>query len=596
MKISFPQQNKAYQQTDRGNINGNLWSTLGLDFQENPGAIRLSPRLQVLTKTGDMNATTLGCPIGFKTLGANYWTIAGSKVYNNASNGGTANSAFVEDTTTGFSTDYNSDYSDIEFFNARIWTTAPSKLRSTNGSSWTDRETFGVTTVPHPLAYFWKFNRLYYGFTANVIGSINSADNSVQAGDYTLTLDPQYAITSIKTTSTFVYITALDTNDLTANGVVFQWDGISAQPTNQYKLKARGGEALVVRNDIPYVMDSMAVLSRYSGSGFEEVARLPGKGRLTGFGRTDNRRFIHPNGMVVTRNDTILALINNQNNDSSGTIDENLPSGIWEYADGIGFTHKRPLTYNPVGTSTITDFGQNRISRAGGIALASDGSTSGLNTVMVGATYFSDATNTLSGIFIEDVNNTVQKKGYFVTTWFESSEIAEGWTRLWALYRRFLDAGDKLVFKYRNYEVDQIEATITWIDTQNFTTTTDVTMYGPTVAGFNGTTGGEVEITQGTGGALCAHITNIVNNAGTYTVTIDEAAMGVTIGTAKARFQKWIKLNPSTPLDQIRAFSQFGIDNESTPRIEIKGCFTFTGNGEFYKMVIASNPDIKITL
>lgn len=598
MRYSFPQDDKKYSQFDRGNIFGNLWSTMGLDFQENPGVIRLSPRFQVLTKTGDANATTLGCPVGFKALGANYWTIAGAKVYNNSANGGLANSAFVEDTSTSASSDYTSDYSDIEVFNSRIWVTAPTKLRSNPGGAWTDRETFGATLVPHMLNYFVKFNRLYYIYTANSIGSIDSSDASVTSGDYTLTLDSTYSITSIRSTSTYIYIGTVNISDATGKGVVFQWDGISAQPTNQYKLKARSCVSIVILDDIPYAMDSNGILSKYSGTSFIEVARLPNKGRLTGAVRSDNQRFIHPNGMAITKNNTILAFINNLNGDGT-TIDENMPSGSWEYAPqtgGTGFTHKRAVTYNPVGTSTITDFGQNRISRAGGIAIATDGSTSGIQTVMAGATYYTDATNTLSGIFIENTTDTVQKKGYFVITWIETDQAAEGWARLWASYRRFLDVNDKIVFKYRIYEEAPVDATITWVDTRNFTTTTDITAYGPTSTGFNGTSGGEVEITQGTGGALCAHITSVTNNAGTYTVTIDEAATGVITGTAKARFQKWIKLNPAIPLDQIRSWAQFGIDTESTPRIEIKGCFTYTGAGEFYKITVVGNSDIKINL
>ncbi len=598
MNTQFPQQNKAYQQTNRSNILGNLWSTMGLDFQNNLGAIEISPRYQVLTKTGDANASTLGCPVGFKYYDGGitgYWTVAGTRVYVNATAGGKANSAFVQDVMATTSSDYTSDYSDIEVFNSRLWTTAPTKLRSTDGTTWTDRETFVATSVPHPLSYFRKFDRLYYGFNTQIVGSIDTSNTSVQTGDYTLTIDSVYQIRAIITNSAYVWI-AVFNSATTGAGAVIQWDGISAQPTAIYSLKARAGLALVILDDIPYVMDSEGVFSSYTGSSFSEVGRLPNKGRLTGIGTTANDRFIHPNGLFPTKNATILALINNLNDDTAGTVDENLPSGLWEWARGIGFTHKRPFTYNSYGSSTITDFGQNRVSRIGGLAQAVDSLAAGLETTMAGATYFSDASNTLSGIFIENTIDTVQKKGYFVTTFFQANEAEENWTRIWTTYRRFLDSADSIVFKYRNTEVDAVSATITWVDTTHFTTTTDVSAYAPTATGFDGTYGGEVEVTQGTGSGSCSTITSVVNNAGTYTVTLSSAVTGVTTGTAKARFQKWIRIGSvDSARGLVKSWQQLPIANSNENRIQIKCCMTFTGNGEFYSIIINSSTNVKIT-
>ena len=188
----------------------------------------------------------------------------------------------------------------------------------------------------------------------------------------------------------------------------------------------------------------------------------------------------------------------------------------------------------------------------------------------------------------------IQKKGYFVTSWFNSLEIQDKWERLWVVYRRFLDSGDSIVFKYRLYEEDPTYINITWTSTTTFTTTTNVTAYGPTATGFNGTVGGEVEFTQGTGSAACVHITNISEAGGTYTVTVDTAVTGVTTGTGKARLQKWIRLNPVAAQDQIKSFSQMQVGASNT-RIQIKGCLTFTGAGEFTKAVLVSNSDIKIS-
>jgi hypothetical protein len=75
-------------------------------------------------------------------------------------------------------------------------------------------------------------------------------------------------------------------------------------------------------------------------------------------------------------------------------------------------------------------------------------------------------------------------------------------------------------------------------------------------------------------------------------VTLDTAIAGVTTGTAKARFQKWIKMYPAKNLDQVKSYAQWTIGGTDT-RVQLKICFTFTGNGEFYKSIIISNEDIK---
>jgi len=96
---------------------------------------------------------------------------------------------------------------------------------------------------------------------------------------------------------------------------------------------------------------------------------------------------------------------------------------------------------------------------------------------------------------------------------------------------------------------------------------------------------------QGTGSGACVHITNISEDGGTYTVTIDNLITGVT-GTAKARFQKWIKLFPEIS-GQSNSFEQLAIGSSNT-QIQIKGVLEFTGDNEFHKLAIFSNHNRKI--
>ncbi len=600
-KNYFPQEGKTYIQTNRTDRFGSLWSSMGLDFQSNLGTLRVAPRLKVNTATAD--AANLGLPVAFEAAdtGPQLWAICGGRIFKNVSATGTPNSAFTEDASTGAVTTYNTN-SDLENFDNRLWSSADTALYSKvlNGSgtgAWTSRDTL-TTGAPHPLKYFQKFNRLYYVTSANIVASISAANVVAAASPYYLDLGAGNDISCFETTSNDVWVgistfsrigTSSSASGLVA--AVFRWDGISAQATSKYLLKSASCAAMTVMDDIPYLMDGNGVLNKFTGSSFEEIGRLPFTTILPKY------NYIAMNGMTSTKNGTILVVVNNLNGDFAGSVYENIPSGVWEWSKDFGFTHKYPFTYTPSASSTITDYGQNRISAPGAIynVAAVGQSVSGRNgTILAGATYFTDATTTTNAIFFNDSNNTLQKKGYFVTNWFQSAEIQDKWTRLYETYRRLLGSTDSIVMKYRLSEEAPVYADITWVNTTSFTTATDISAYGPTASGFSGTSGGEVEILQGTGSASCAHITGITG-AGPYTVTLDTAIQGVTTGTAKARFQKWLKLTPEVT-GQVLSSSEQSIGGYSDVRCQIKGCLTFTGDGEFYKLALVSNTDQSINL
>lgn len=596
MIIPFPNENKVYVQNNRSNVfpMGNLWSTFGLDFQSNLGVIRVAPRLRINSQVSDL--ANLGVPTAFKYFGGAYRTVAGARLFNG---GATPNAVFTQDAAAGTPTDCSADASDLEVFNGQLWvTTVDELLRNGTLGGYTTWTTVTALSsgVPHIARYFPQFNRIYITNGTSII-SVDTNNTVSSSGDYTISLPFGNLIMSMEVTADTIYIGTQSRDVADMNGNVFEWDGISAQATNVYPVDAKAVLAIGInqKSDNPVLMDSNGVFSEFNGQGFGEVGRLPYTNQLpyNPDGLLANK-FIHFNGLAYTKNDTFLALINNLNNDNAATINENLPSGIWEWSRDTNFTEKYLFTYNTVANATITDFGQNRIVRAGAIAnVATPSTTSGqFGTIMAGASIYTNASSTTNAIFVDDSLNTIQKKGYFVTDWFESDGIADSWVRWWASYRKFLDASDKIVFKYRLTEEAPSEGAITWVNTTSFTvlnSAVDVSQYW-TIG-----TGGEVEILRGTGSGSCVHITNAVNNAGTWTVTIDEAVTGVTTGTATARFQKWIKLNPAEVLNQISPFNSWAIDTATSPRIQIKGCFTYTGNGEFYKGALFSNEDQKIT-
>lgn len=600
-----PSKSKAYIQNNRTNIFpvGNLWSTFNIDTQSNVGVLRISSRLKLNYSSADVDQ--FGIPVAIKFFDGKIFAICDTYIFQN---GGTPdNTTWIADgsvSTGSQDGNFEADASDMETFNDTLCATTKTGLYSkayigTGAGTWTSRDTI-TSGTNHVVCYFKKFDRLYYADHTDYIHSISTAWVTADPGaDYAIQLSsnspPMYQVTCMRAASNFIWIGTVNTYSSGAPGKISQWDGLSAQVSSEHQLNnAQGCMAIAIdpNTDTPFAMDSNGVLSSYNGSGFVEVARLPFPFSKLPYNiaDSDNEKFIHPNGMYFTKNGNLRCLINNRANVSSLGVIENLPSGIWEWIRGTNsFIHVQSFSYNPPASSTITDYGQNRVSRVGALVSMNVPSTSNIDgTLMVGATFYTNATDSKSGIFYDNSKDDVQKKGYFVSTWFESGEIASSWNGWWATFKK-LGATDNIVFKYRLTEEAPVEGTITWVDTTHFTvanTVCDVSQY------WTSGTGGEVEILRGVGSGQCVHITNAVLAGGTWTVTVDEVITGATTTTATARFQKWIKIFPADSLLPLSTWGSWALNTESTPRFQIKGCFTFTGVGEYHKGILISSEDI----
>lgn len=606
MSYIFPSgSNKTYLQNNRSNVFpiGNLWSTFNIDLQSNIGVLRISPRLKLNYSSVDANQ--FGIPVAIKFFDGKIFALCDTYIFKNS--GTPDNTSWVadgSDSTGSQDGNFEADASDMETFNDTLCATTKTGLYSkaytgTGAGAWTSRDSL-TTGQNHVVCYFKKFDRLYYTNGVDNVLSIGTDWATADPGaDYAISLTtqpPQYQINCLRSNSNYVWIGSVNAYNNGGPGKISQWDGISAQVTAEYNLNnAQGCMAIAIdpRSDTPFVMDSNGVLSSFNGSGFTEVGRLPFPfSRLPyNIADTDNEKFIHPNGMYFTKNGTLRCLINNRTTSSSINVAENMPSGVWEWSEKTGFVHVSSASYNPPASSVITDYGQNRVSRVGALVPMNVPNTSNVDgTYMAGLQIYTNASDTLTGIFYDNSKDDVRKKGYFVTDWIESREIADSWDSWKVSFRKFLNANDNIVFKYRVEEEDPVVGTITWVDTTHFTVADSVCVVSNY---WTSGTGGEVEILRGTGSGSCVHITNAVLAGGTWTVTVDEAVTGVTTGTATARFQKWIKLFPAENLNSYSTWAQYEIGTDSTPRIQIKGCLTYTGIGEFYKGILTSNEDIK---
>lgn len=134
-----------------------------------------------------------------------------------------------------------------------------------------------------------------------------------------------------------------------------------------------------------------------------------------------------------------------------------------------------------------------------------------------------------------------ENRGWIMTQKLFSPAVTEHWEKLYVKARGLKTPADEIVVKYRYQEDTNMPiymtqsggSLITWASQTSFTTTKDLS---------NVQVGYEVEIIAGAGSGYLAHITDISEDAGTYTVTIDETIRNiVATNTAYAIIDNWIK-------------------------------------------------------
>lgn len=135
----------------------------------------------------------------------------------------------------------------------------------------------------------------------------------------------------------------------------------------------------------------------------------------------------------------------------------------------------------------------------------------------------------------------VESRGYFITPKILASGITDTFNLVTLKFSPLMYETDKIIIKYRTVDdmrqsinINNSGWAITWTSTTTFTTTQ--------ADWANAVVGDEVEILQGAGGGLLAHISTISENAGTYTVTLDDTFDNYVSGDVGiAVFRNWIK-------------------------------------------------------
>jgi len=594
-------QNKTFQQFNKGDVFGSLSASKNIDLESNEGVVRVSPKLTLSTKDNDSGITGLGIPHAFAThtisATERYWVACGIGATTSVNGTGKLlhtgsadpTSAFVNDTFGSTPTTIHADFSDmIEWANGNnaganqgkslfvsTFASSTSQIHQLFAATWNN--TWYTTTVSGSFTVQGgiknmcpAFNGRMYIIDDDLVIYVPPAAAAVLSGAGTLDFLGEYRPIWIRSSSDRLWISLMTFDkNIGTRGAIGMWDTTGTQLNKVIPINSPCALSGVVKDDVPYILDAFGVLRKFDGLAFKEIARLPVanlKNReMPGiYDDLTNNRWVHHRGMEVVDG---KININVSNIDVDGNAVLEMPAGVWEYDEAHGLYHKNSPSFGS------TDYGAFNVPTIGVGAIKSIGrSASGS---LVGSKYFSDANTARIGLFYNDLIDNVQKYGYLITQQIFTENFEETWNKIGARFKKLLNINNKIWLKYRTEAVDPVEARITWVDTNTFTTPTDVRAY----------IGYEVEILQGDGAGKCSKIVSVATGA-SFTVVLAETFTGATTNTAKARFQFWKEVGTVTSQDVQSV--KFTIDEPATVKIQLKVCLQFQGEDELFDLYLDS--------
>jgi len=600
MAINIPNpENPIMRQTNRSSILGDLEESFNLNLTTDLGKIKTAKCLTSTSEDGLGTTDGLGGALGqppyaFSLL--NNTNITFSSGQRQFTGGNSPSDSFSLIAGSGVQTSTMAR-DDMKYFNGLLWVTtgASGIVNRYNGTSWTS--TASLNGGSHLFATHDKY--LYFTDENYKIKRIDTS-NVVATTTGTMNFNmPGFVISFIKSDGNDLWIGMIN---ISASGggktYVFKWDGQTQDIWQaQYLIEARGIFSGVIVDGVPHILDTNGRMLAFNGGTFIELARFPlpdGQTFIGQFSEQQDLRAVHPNGMAYDSvNEEILINISSIKSGDTYPTWFDFPSGVWSYKKESGLTHKLSPSIQPIadsGETNLDDYGQYNVRIAGAIdVLKNATSSSEKGRIVFGATIQSESattdTTSVSGLFTDDTAKTSQSLGFFTTNQIFSNRIADTWQKIYVMYRNFLTSTDKCVVKYKTEESTPTKCDITWTDLDRFTTTTDLSAYEK---------GDDIQLIQGFQSGRNLIIESISENAGTYTVIVDEDLPSNTVDKSSvARIDKWILAGTITNEDN-KQYKALTLPTKNiSPWVQFKVVMRFTGDNELYRLRVINKTNIE---
>jgi len=550
---------ETYRQVNRGDKYGDIWASRNIDLEDNWGKIEQSSPVivETISTTSDNPQST---PFAFTKNRGSISGLSADRFWALAEDGSGNTRLYQASSVPGdFSLDTDSPNmdgdakeSDILSFNSQVYVASGDSLYSRSSSAAWSTVSTGLDYCPHTLSIYG--DRLYISNDQRIY-SLSTSDVLSTSGANTLNIDisgnENLYITTMRSAQNGLWIATMNNDGGRAK--VFFWDGATENaPDASYKIDSAGVVAMTLKNEVPYILGSNGVLYRFNGSFFDEIDRLPFENLFPYFGTVFSRhnRYVHPNGMIVVRDEILIAVNNREGEDDENDdpVPPRLPSGIWAWSESTGLYHKHSVG-SQKDSDTVNDYGQVELVEMGAMFPIYESDKTDDNyeqgDFLVGYAYKEDNSTTRYAIARNlkrgetSSGRTFDQISVFITPEFTAEEILENWQKFYTRITPLQD-DEKIVVKYRSQKYSPSEMNITWVNTTSFTSTDSALATIKT--NFEAGIDYEFEGLQGDGAGQLAHITNITESGGTYTITLDETITGATTRTARCRLDRWTKI------------------------------------------------------
>lgn len=548
------------RQLNLGDKAGELWSTWNIDLHTSPGKIKLARPLKVSATSATIDHTDI---VGLNVLTGRGYALTDAVLYDSTQ----PYTSWASETTTP------SDASDMTVFRGQLVLDTNNNLDAYDGSSytsdwWTARgnpaltnnnptvqvprvlevsrigaETLVVTDGPNVHAYTGPIGSGTIG-VGGVVG-------------VTVDLDTAFSASCFKSSIRRGWIGTF-TEDA-AEAYVFEWDVASTNYTQAYPTGAKAVLAMELIEDSPLIITERGEFRKFNGAGFTTVAQFPfatspkfADGVETGLIQNNHlSRPVHPKGMKRVGNIVLINVAFADVANDKKALDERSHNGIWALdLKTYSLTHlASPDNEQVFAASSPLMVINDRNGR-----------------IFTGGRKVTTAT-TDSGIWMEDLSDSTQHYGYFVTTEIESETGTEVFPGIWI--KAALGANDSIRVKYRTTKdvlmpVNGLDGV--WESSTKFNCTD--TNLAQAKTRYDAGHRDELEVTVGSGAGRLAHITNLEKSSLTYSITVDEA-VGTAGQAANIRIDNWKEID-RVYTDDDGEWLKFGTDGVNAPWIQFK--------------------------
>lgn len=545
---SIPDENGNIIQPNKGEVLGNVFMTLGVDFSTEQGRILGSPGMINIFDYNDDN--DFDNPVSaFEFYGAKWWGISDVLI---KSTDGYPDSTWAQDSISGSPT---GDWREMdgEVFDGNLLVSGAGAsnddIYAFNGTAWSSWWKGTLSQAALDTAYFKPVKvgatgRVYILDDQQKVYNVTTAAAVSVSGNGTLDFSATtYRLICMEPTSSRMWMGGTDTSS--GDAVVVEWDmSLNSATANKIHIikGARSVQCIAIWNDTPIAVLSTGKLYIFNGSYFEPIngAQLPKppfgftyKGELSGSATIAvDSGIVHPNGWDIIDTLPHFAL-NPKLVDANGTeypAQWNAPAGVYCYDPQIGLYCRFPFARE----SGTVDYVAVDLDDHGALKATGAGAGKFLTSVKG---YSDSAATSIVSLLLHDNEHSLASRGWMASIPFQASRH-DIWQNIEFLHQKLKNANDKILIKYRLQRDNTmpIEGAVTWTSTTVFTTT------AADFANIDTNNPGKYElfVLRGNGAGCTSQIATISESGGTYTVTLSDPVLGVSASnTGRVRVDNW---------------------------------------------------------